>query len=116
MLAGNRGVALVEALTAMVILSAVGLSAVSLSHAALARHADAREREREVVRAERVLATMSLLEKGDLDIRLGERSVAGFVVAVQRPEPALYRIAVRRPPRSAELLVTVVYRPEGGNW
>ena len=49
----------------------------------------------------------------ELDQRLGRRGVGEFLVAVQRPERTLYRIALLQS-RSPEVedLVTVIYRPE----
>lgn len=114
----ERGAALLEVLVAVAILATAGASTIGLL-GELTRHLHlAIEREREVMEATRVLTATTLLDRDDLDRRLGDRTVAGFTVNVQRPERALYRIAVRIPPAgdsafavSPELLVTVVHRP-----
>ena len=71
-----------------------------------------RTRERELVQAERVLAASTLLERRDLERRIGRRTIGEFLVEVARPEPTLFRIAVATADHpDAALLVTVVYRP-----
>ena len=115
--ANDRGAVLLDVLVAVVILAAAGMSTIELLGASTRQLGVALEREREMIEAARVLTAATLLDRDDLDRRLGDRSVAGFMVNVQRPEPALYRIAVRASPRDSaagappELLVTVVHRP-----
>jgi Tfp pilus assembly protein PilX len=108
----ERGVVLLEILAAVVILTAVGLSLVALTAAGARATATVSDREHEQMDEDRLLAAYSLLGRGDLDLRLGSRSVGPYVVAVERPEPALYRVAVseQRSP-AMEDLVTIVYRP-----
>jgi len=109
----ETGVALLEALVALVILATAGTALVALVGAGLRSERDARVRERTLAAEERVLTAMTLLTQEDFDRRLGQRSVGEFLVDVQRPEPALYRIAIAeaRAPQ-VEDLVTVVYRRE----
>lgn len=115
--ATDRGAALLEVLVAVVILAAAGMSAIELLGESTRQLGVAIEREREMIEAARVLTAATLLDRDDLDRRVGDRTVAGFTVNVQRPEPALYRIAVRASPSDSavgappELLVTVVHRP-----
>jgi type II secretory pathway component PulJ len=111
----EAGTALLEALVALAILAATGISTVGVLQAALRSEWTLRERERRFDRADRVLAAMSLLAAGDLDRRLGDHRIGEFMARVQRPEPGLYRISMGDTvPASAELLVTVVYRPRDG--
>ena len=113
MRSGERGAMLLEAIIALAILSLAGTATVALTSAALRAEHEMARREAVNLAADRVLAASALLTRADLDRRLGRRNVSEFTVDVQRPEPALYRIAVaeaRHP--SVELLVTVVYRPE----
>ena len=107
------GAMLLEAIVALTVLSLAGAGALALAAAALRAERDMAGREAVNLAADRVLAASALLTRTDLDRRLGRRSVGEFTVEVQRPEPALYRIAIAesRSP-DIELLVTVIYRPE----
>jgi hypothetical protein len=112
----SRGVALLEVLVALVILTTAGVSLVGLVGAGLRGERDARERERVLANEERLLAAITLLKRAEFDQRLGRHDVGEFVVDIQRPERTLYRIAIAEK-RSAQVedLVTVVYRREGRN-
>jgi len=109
----DAGIALLEVLVAVVILSTAGTALVALVAAGLQSERDARVRERTMVAEERLIAAMTLLRRKDLDRRLGRHPVGEFLVHVERPERTLYRIALAeaRAPE-VEDLVTVVYRPE----
>jgi len=112
----NRGVALLEVLVAMAILSASGLAFVGLVSAGLGAERDARARERTLATEDRVLAALSLLKREDLDRRLGRHALGEFAVEIERPEPTLYRIALAQAQSpEVEDLVTVVYRSEARN-
>jgi Tfp pilus assembly protein PilX len=108
----ERGVVLLEILAAVLILTVAGVSLVELTAAGVRATATARDRERDQMDEDRLLAAYSLLTRGDLDLRLGIRDVGPYVVQVQRPEVALYRVAVSAQ-RSATIedVVTVLYRP-----
>lgn len=109
----NRGVALLEVLVAVAILGVAAISLIELVAAGTTAVTAARKRERELADEERLLAAYTLLTRGDLDRRLGERTVGPYILNVQRPEATLYRVALRRSSAPAlEDLVTVVYRPE----
>ena len=113
MRAAERGVALLEVLAALVILSFAALGFVDLLGAGTRAVATARARERELADEERLLAAYTLLARGDLDRRLGRREIGPYLVEVQRPERTLYRVAlIRKESGTREDLVTVVYRPE----
>jgi Tfp pilus assembly protein PilX len=114
---GERGVALLEVLAAVVILGVAGLALIELVAGGTRAVALARERERELADEERLLTAWSLLRREELDQRIGDRAVGPYVVRVQRPERGLYRIAIERNEApGVEELVTVVYRrvDEGG--
>lgn len=113
---GSRGVALLEALVALVILATAGISVVSVLGAGMRAERDARIRERTLATEERVLTAMTLLKREELDQRIGRRWVGEFFVDVQRPERTLYRIAIGET-RSAQVedLVTVVFRRESAS-
>jgi type II secretory pathway component PulJ len=107
----ERGVALLEVLAALAILSVAGLGLIELVGMQARAAATAAERERELWDQERLVAAHVLLAARDLDLRLGGREVGPYVVIVQRPERDLYRIAVaRRGTPGVEDLATAVYR------
>src|SRR2546430_14673662 len=113
MLRASRGVALLEVLIAMAILSASGLALVGLVSAGLSAERDARERERMLATEDRVLTALTLLKREELDRRLGHHPVGEVVADIERPERTLYRIAVMRAQApQVEDLVTVIYRNE----
>ncbi|HJS43591.1 MAG TPA: hypothetical protein VJ755_08975 [Gemmatimonadales bacterium] len=109
----DRGVALLEVLTALAILATAGIALVELVGAGLRGERDARLRESTLATEERLLAALTLLRRNELDQRIGRRVVGEFIVDVQRPEKTLYRIALlQRESPQVEDLVTVVYRRE----
>lgn len=107
----DRGVALIEVLVAIAILSMVGVSSIALLTSTLDAHGRLHSRETELARAERVLIATTLLARRELEQRIGRRDVAGFVVWVDRPEPSLFRVGVApEVDPAAELLSTLIYR------
>jgi type II secretory pathway component PulJ len=110
---GERGVVLLEVLVALTLLVVGGVSVVSFLSASLRSEMALAEREATLMEADRVLAGLALLSRTDLDRRLGRHPVGRFVAEVRRPEPSLYRLALRESDTAAvELLVTVVHRPD----
>lgn len=109
----DRGIALLEVLAATAILAFAGLTAVELVIAETRSLAVARARETELMDEDRLLGAYTLLDRADLERRLGTSAVGPYLVEVQRSTRALFRIALRRSanPRTEDL-VTVVYRPE----
>ncbi|HZH40413.1 MAG TPA: hypothetical protein VFD85_05360 [Gemmatimonadales bacterium] len=108
---GERGIALLEVLAALVILTIAGLSMVSLVAQVTDSARVAREREIEQADESRLLGAETLLNRSDLDVRLGSRVAGPYVVVVARPERTLYRISVARVETpEVEDLVTVVFR------
>ena len=109
----NRGVALLEVLVALAILSLAGLALLDLVSGGLRAERDARDREGVLAVEERVLTALALLNRGEFDRRLGSRPLGELIVDIQRPERTLYRIAIAQArSRQVEDLVTVVYRRE----
>ena len=104
----ERGVILLEVLAAVTIIGLAGLALTELTTAGLRATEEARVREREVADADRLLTAYTLLNRPELDQRLGNRTVGPYVVNIQRPERSLYRIAVGD-------LITVVYRSDSTN-
>src|SRR6266480_1737614 len=116
MVRSDRGIALLEVLAALVILSGAGLALLDLVTAGLRAERESRERERVLAVEDRVLTALTLLKRDELDRRLGRHPIGELIVDIQRPERALYRIAVSQQESSqVEDLVTVVYRREARN-
>jgi hypothetical protein len=109
----DRGVALLEAVVALAILSGAGLGFVELVSVGLAAERDARERERVLAVETRVVAALTLFKREDLDRRLGRHRIGDLIAEIARPEPTLYRIALAQASApDVEDLVSVVYRRE----
>jgi type II secretory pathway pseudopilin PulG len=112
----SRGIALLEVLVALAILSGAGLALLDLVTGGLRAERDSRERERVLAVQERVLTALTLLKREELDRRLGRQLIGELIVDIQRPERTLYRIAVaQQESPQVEDLVTVVYRREARN-
>src|SRR5437773_6232947 len=71
----DRGIALLETLVALAILSGAGLALLDLVTGGLRAERDARERERVLAVEERLLASLTLLKRGELDRRLGRHLI-----------------------------------------
>src|SRR6266480_5979688 len=109
----ERGVALLEVLVALVILATAGIGLMEAVSAGLRAEHDAQMRETTLAAEERLLAAFTLLNRGELDQRIGRREIGELLVDLQRPEKTLYRIAIVQPQSpQVEDLVTVVYRRE----
>ena len=109
----ERGVVLLEVLVAVVILATAGIGLVELVGSGLRAERDARLRERTLGTEDRLLSALTLLNRKELDQRIGRRRIGEFIVDVQRPEKTLYRIALlQESSPQVEDLVTVVYRAE----
>ncbi len=109
----NRGVVLLEVLVAVVVLATAGIGLVELVGSGLRAERDARRREGTLATEERLLSALTLLNRKELDQRIGRRQIGEFIVDVQRPERTLYRIALlQETSPQVEDLVTVVYRRE----
>lgn len=109
----ERGVVLLEVLVAVVILATAGVGLAELVSSGLRAERDARLREATLTTEERLLSALTLLNRAELDQRIGRRQIGEFVVDVQRPERSLYRIALLQAQSlHVEDLVTVVYRRE----
>ena len=108
----ESGFVLIDALVAIVVLALIGASFIRLHAESTYWFHERRLREGEMAVAERLLVAHTMLEVRDLDLRLGVREVGDYMVMVQRPTPALYRIGVSRrlTPDKPEI-ETMIYRP-----
>jgi type II secretory pathway component PulJ len=110
---GNGGAVLLEVMVALALLVVSAVPVVSLLSAALRSEMALAEREATMREADRMLASLALLTRTDLDRRLGRHPARTMVADVTRPAPTLYRLALRESDTAAvELLVTVVHRPD----
>jgi type II secretory pathway component PulJ len=109
----RRGVILLEAMVGLALLASAAMATVTAVAAALANELRLETSERQLERADRHLTALALLARTDLDRRIGATDAGEFVVFVTRPERTLYRISLGPAAHpAAELLATVVYRPE----
>ena len=109
----ERGVVLLEVLVAVVVLATAGIGLVELIGSGLRAEREARLREGTLATEERLLSAVTLLNRKELDQRIGRRRIGEFIVDVQRPERTLYRIALlQESSAQVEDLVTIVYRAE----
>ena len=109
----EHGVALLETLVALAILSGAGIALLELVTGGVRAERDAQERERVLAVEERLLIALTLLKRDELDRRLGRHPIGELVADIERPERTLYRIALSQGQSpQVEDLVTVVYRRE----
>ncbi len=107
----RRGVAVLEAIVAITILAVVGTSVSSLVLQASEGMVRQRAREALIRSADAALTAHALLDRRDLDLRLGTRSIGALEAYVSRPEPDLYRVSiVDSAARTRELLATLLFR------
>lgn len=108
---GERGLSLLEVLAAVAILGTATLAMTGLVRGQLVASAGLIAREAELADEQRLLAAHSLLQRSELDLRLGGTDIGLYRVTVSRPSRRLYRIAVSRlAAPDHEDLVTVVRR------
>src|SRR2546429_148047 len=94
MLRSDRGIALLEVLVALAILSGAGLALLDLVTGGLRAERDSWERERVLAVEERLLAALTLLKREEFDRRLGRHPIGELIADIERPERTLYRIAL----------------------
>lgn len=109
----RRGIALLEALLALVLLATAGLAWTALAGQASFALEHAQEREREAAAAAAILARVEILTAPQLDAMVGRRRVDDHAVRVSRILPSLYRIEIAVGGEPNEWLETFVYRASG---
>jgi xanthine/CO dehydrogenase XdhC/CoxF family maturation factor len=98
---------------ALSILASAGVTLTALVGEALRAQRAAIAEEQQILRASTVMATVALMRSNDLAMRLGDHDIGGVTVTIQRPEPGLFRVAVRDSAHQArEVLITVLHRRE----
>jgi type II secretory pathway component PulJ len=110
----NGGVALLEVLIALTIVSVTGLSVVGALHDAVIAEQGLAAREREMARADQLLSAYALLDRRGLEQRIGSQVDGNTRITVQRPTATLFRVSVADTAApDVEVLVTVLHRPAG---
>jgi type II secretory pathway pseudopilin PulG len=108
----RRGVALLEALVALVIIAITG----AVISALVIESATATERSRvaevDLRRARAFFEAVTLWPREDLDRHLGDHQQGSWRLRVDRVTPLVYSLALTDSSRTRVLLSTAVYRPE----
>ena len=111
---GDRGVALLEAVTALALLGVAGTGIAAALREALLVVERVQAREQASLAAERVLTATSLLTSDELAQRTGRRQVGEFIVTVQPVGQHLVRIGVAEASApDLELLATLAFPARG---
>jgi type II secretory pathway pseudopilin PulG len=108
----RKGVALLEAIVALTILTIAGLATVAVVRQGIDSVRRAAAAEREIRRASAFMDAIALWPRADLDRHLGDRSEGPWRLTIDRPVPTLYLVAITDSTSRRELVRTAVYRPE----
>jgi len=108
----RKGVALLEALVALVILTTAGATAVTMAAEAARDIQRARRAEVAMRAANAFFDAVSLWSRDDLDRHLGNRPQGAWLMRVDRPAPTLYVATLTDTATHVELLRTSLFRPE----
>jgi hypothetical protein len=112
----NRsGVALIDALVAVVVLATAGVGLVTLLAQTASTVRGVRERERLIYRASSELASVSVLSGGELSGRVGETAQGAFVLRVVKPSEGVFDVSIIEPRSDHVLLRTTFYRPDSAH-
>ena len=107
----RRGVALLEVLIAIAILSLATITLTALAGQVAEAIPSVALREDQARRAGRLLSRYALLPADELERRVGRRLDGEFGVAVTRLRDTTYELSVFRPGMPGWILRTAVYRP-----
>jgi type II secretory pathway component PulK len=108
----RRGVALLEVLVALVIITTAGASVAALASETARAMSHSRDSEAEIERARAFFEEVTLWPRDDLDRHLGNREQGPWRLDVEHIAPALYSLMLTDSSGSRALLRTVVFRPE----
>jgi len=109
------GVALLEAIVALTIVTIAALGCVAMVRQGVETARQARESETELRRANAFMEAVALWPRADLDRHLGRRLEGSWRLAIDRPIPTLYLVALTDSSSRRELLRTALFRPEPSN-
>jgi prepilin-type N-terminal cleavage/methylation domain-containing protein len=110
----RHGFALIEVLVALAILGMAGLALVEVGAQSLVTLDRVREVEQRLVDQDRLLSAYALLDRRDLNTRVGWRRVGPYDVVVNRLDFTLFQVSIGMASGPAEL-TTIVYRPGGAD-
>ena len=96
MMGRRSGIALIEALVAMIVIGFAASGLAAAFSAAVLSESGMQAREAEFAAMDRVMTAMSLLTAKDLARRVGTHGVGEFAVTVQFIQPGVYRVQVAR--------------------
>lgn len=108
----RRGVALLEALVALVMLVTAGATVVALAAEATHAVSHAHASEKEMRRASGFFEVVTLWPREDLDRHLGSHEQGPWRLDVERAASTLYTLTLSDSLATRTLLRTVVYRAE----
>jgi hypothetical protein len=103
---------LLEILLACALLGSSGVATLGLARQAVMSVRQAHEHESEMLAASQFLDAVALWPRQGLDQRLGARRQGPWILHVERPVEALYRVTLLNAQSGKALLVTAVYRPQ----
>ena len=106
----RAGVVLLEAIVALFLVGATTAASLSLLRQATSAHRRSTDHDQQLRQADRLLASVSLWSREDLDRHLGARSQGPWMLEVQRPLPGLYHVVVVERAGGREWLRTTLYR------
>jgi len=109
---GRGGVALLEVLVALTLLTVAGIAAITLAAESAGAVRRAREADDGMRRASAFLDAVALWTRDDLDRRLGDRPQGPWRLRIDRPVPSVYVATLADSGTGAEVLRTALYRPE----
>lgn len=105
----RSGVALLEAMLALLLFGLAGTSLIALSRAILVANRHARQSELATIEASRLMEAVVLWPVEELNRRIGSRSQGKFELNIERTSPSQFTLSISDSSRKA-LVSTVVYR------
>jgi hypothetical protein len=108
----RTGVALLEAMIALVIITIAGTTMIALTSASGQAVAHARTADRELRAASAYLDVVALWPRDDLDRHLGDRQQGPWRMRIDRPTPTIYVVTMLDSTGQRSLLRTALYRAE----
>jgi type II secretory pathway pseudopilin PulG len=108
---GRPGIALLEALVALLIVTVAGLAATAAVRQGAESVRRAEAADAELAEASAFFDAVALWPREDLDRHLGDRPEGGWRLHVDRPIPTLYLVTLVDSTNTRTLLRTALYRP-----
>ena len=109
---GNRGAALLEALIALAVLGTVGSAAAWSASESMRAVSRTHAREAEQRAAGRLLTSVTLWPREDLDRHLGSSPQGHWRLRIDRPLRTIYVVSLRDTTSEALLAETALYRED----